>query len=66
LAYVGAEGGNVYVKRTVPMDKRQFRRYLETCRRLGFRFDRLGERWVKLVAQSLRRRRDGARPRGAL
>jgi hypothetical protein len=30
------------------MDKRQFRRYLETCKRLGFRFDRRrGERWVK-------------------
>jgi hypothetical protein len=43
--YVGVEEG--YVKRTAPMDKRQFRRYLETCRRLGFRFDRRGERWVK-------------------
>jgi hypothetical protein len=32
--YVGVEGG--YVKRTAPMDKRQFRRYLETCKRLGF------------------------------
>jgi hypothetical protein len=29
-----------YVKRTAPMDKRQFRKYTETCRRLGFRFDR--------------------------
>jgi hypothetical protein len=29
--YVGVEEG--YVKRTAPMDKRQFRRYLETCRR---------------------------------
>ena len=45
--YVGIEEGYVYVKRTAPMDKRQFRRYLETCRRLGFRFDRRGERWVK-------------------
>jgi hypothetical protein len=36
--YVGVEEG--YVKRTAPMDKRQFRRYLETCRGLGFRFDR--------------------------
>ncbi len=36
-----------YVKRTAPMDKRQFKRCLETCRRLGFRFDRRGERWVK-------------------
>jgi hypothetical protein len=45
--YVGVEGGYVYVKRTAPMGKRQFRRYLETCRGLGFRFDRRGERWVK-------------------
>jgi hypothetical protein len=45
--YVGVEEGYVYVKRTAPMDKRQFKRYLETCRRLGFRFDRRGERWVK-------------------
>jgi hypothetical protein len=45
LVYVGVEEG--YVKRTAPMDKRQFRRYLETCKRLGFRFDRRGERWVK-------------------
>jgi hypothetical protein len=29
-----------YVKRTAPMDQRQFRRYLEMCKRLGFRFDR--------------------------
>jgi hypothetical protein len=47
LVYVGVEDGYVYVKMTAPMDKRQFRRYLETCRRLGFRFDRRGERWVK-------------------
>ncbi len=45
--YVGVEDGYVYVKRTAPMDKRQFRRYTEACRRLGFRFDRWGERWVK-------------------
>jgi hypothetical protein len=45
--YVGVEDGYVYVKRTAPMDKRQFKRYLETCKRLGFRFDRRGERWVK-------------------
>jgi hypothetical protein len=38
--YVGVEDG--YVKKTAPMDQRQFRRYLETCRRLGFRFDRRG------------------------
>jgi hypothetical protein len=38
--YVGVEDGYVYVKRTAPMDQRQFRRYLETCRRLGFRLDR--------------------------
>jgi len=36
--YVGVEEG--YVKRTAPMDKRQFRKYTEACRRLGFRFDR--------------------------
>jgi len=44
--YVGVEDG--YVKRTAPMDQRQFRRYLETCRRLSFRFDRRGgglSRW---------------------
>jgi hypothetical protein len=45
--YVGVEDGYVYVKRTAPMDQRQFRRYLETCRRLSFRFDKRGERWVK-------------------
>jgi hypothetical protein len=45
--YVGVEEGYVYVKRAAPMDQRRFRRYLETCRRLGFRFDRRGERWVK-------------------
>jgi len=28
------------------MDRRQFRRYPETCRRLRFRFDRRGERWI--------------------
>jgi hypothetical protein len=45
--YVGVEDGYVYVKRTAPMDQRQFRKYTEVCRRLGFRFDRRGERWVK-------------------
>jgi hypothetical protein len=45
--YVGVEDGYVYVKRTAPMDQRQFRKYTEACRRLGFRFDRRGERWVK-------------------
>jgi len=45
--YVGVEGGYVYVKRTAPMDRRQFKRYLETCKRLGFKFDRRGERWIK-------------------
>jgi hypothetical protein len=34
-----------YVKRTAPMDKRQFRKYTETCRRLGFRFDKGSSRW---------------------
>ncbi|MFZ8811031.1 MAG: hypothetical protein ACO2PN_23345 [Pyrobaculum sp.] len=32
--YVGVEDGYVYVKRTAPMDKRQFRRCLEMCKRL--------------------------------
>jgi hypothetical protein len=41
--YVGVEEG--HVKRTAPMDKRQFKRYLETCRRLGFRFDKGSSRW---------------------
>ncbi len=45
--YVGVEDGYVYVKRTAPMDKRQFRKYTETCKKLGFRFDRRGERWIK-------------------
>ena len=45
--YVGVEDGYVYVKKTAPMDQEQFKRYLETCKRLGFRFDRRGERWVK-------------------
>ena len=45
--HVGVEEGYVYVKRTAPMDQRQFRKYTEVCRRLGFRFDRRGERWVK-------------------
>jgi hypothetical protein len=47
--YVGVEDGYVYAKRTAPMDKRQFRKYTEACRRLCFRFDRRGERWVKPV-----------------
>jgi hypothetical protein len=33
------EDGYVYVKKTAPMNQGQFRRYLETCRKLGFRFD---------------------------
>jgi hypothetical protein len=41
--YFGVEEG--YVKRTAPMDRRQFRRYLETWRRLSFRFDRGSSRW---------------------
>mgnify|MGYP000302942809 CR=1 FL=1 len=45
--YVGVEDGYVYVKKTAPMDQEQFKRYLETCRGLGFKFDRRGERWVK-------------------
>ena len=47
LVYVGVEEVYVYVKRTAPMDKRQFKKYTEVCRRLGFRFDRREERWVK-------------------
>ena len=43
--HVGVEEG--YVERTAPMDQRQFKIYLETCKRLGFRFDRRGERWIK-------------------
>ena len=45
--YVGVEDGYVYVKRTAPMDQRQFKKYTEVCRRLGFRFDKRGERWIK-------------------
>jgi len=41
--YVGVEEG--YVKRTAPTGQRQFRKYLETCRRLGFRFDGGSSRW---------------------
>ncbi len=44
---VGVEEGYVYVKRTAPMDQRQFKKYTEVCRRLGFRFDRREERWIK-------------------
>jgi hypothetical protein len=40
--YVGVEDRHVYVKRTAPTDQRRFRRYLEMCRWLGFRFDRRG------------------------
>jgi hypothetical protein len=29
------------------MDQRQFKKYLETCMRLGFRFDKREEGWVK-------------------
>jgi len=43
--YVGVEDRHVYVKRTAPMDQRQFRKYTEVCRRLGFRFDRGSSRW---------------------
>jgi hypothetical protein len=43
--YVGVEDG--YVRRTAPMDQRQFKKYPETCRRLGFRFHRREEKWVK-------------------
>jgi len=47
LVYVGVEEGYVYVKKTAPMDRGQFGKYTEVCRRLGFRFDRREERWVK-------------------
>jgi hypothetical protein len=46
--YVGVEEGYVYVRRTAPMDQRQFKKYTETCRGLSFRFDRGGgglSRW---------------------
>lgn len=45
--YVGVEGGYVYVRRMAPMDRGQFRKYTEVCRRLGFRFDRREERGIK-------------------
>jgi hypothetical protein len=32
--YAGVEDGYVYVKRTAPMDQRQFKKYTEACRRL--------------------------------
>jgi hypothetical protein len=70
--YVGVEGGYVYVKKVATMDKKQFRKYLETCRQLGFVFDRRGERWVKPLEgarrsassapQAGRLRRASARP----
>jgi hypothetical protein len=41
--YASVEDGYIYVKKTASMDQRQFRRYLETCGKLGFRFDRGGE-----------------------
>ncbi len=49
--YVGVEDGYVYVKRTAPMDQRQFMRYTEVCKKFGFRFDRWGERWVKPLGE---------------
>jgi hypothetical protein len=49
--YVGVEDGYVYVKRTAPMDKRQFKKYTEVCRRLGFRFDKREERWIKPLGE---------------
>ncbi len=45
LVHVGVEDGDVYVKKTASMDQGQFRKYLETCKRLGFRFDRGSSRW---------------------
>ncbi len=43
--YVGVEDGLLYVKLLSRVDNKQFRRYVETCKRLGFRFE--GGRWVK-------------------
>ena len=48
---MGVEDGYVYVKRTAAMDRGQFRKYVEACRRLGSRFDRQGERWVKILEE---------------
>jgi hypothetical protein len=45
--YVGVEDGYVYVKRTAPMDQRQFRRYLAGGLTLGSTGGRRGgsSRW---------------------
>ncbi len=56
----GVEDG--YVKKTAPMDKRQFRRCLETCRRLGFRFDRGLSRWRSCSLQKYRQVSSLAQP----
>ncbi len=45
---MGVEDGYVYVRRTAAMCRGQFRKCVEACRRLGFRLDRRGERWVKI------------------
>jgi hypothetical protein len=35
---------DVYVKKTASIDQRRFRKYTETCRRMGFDWRRV--RWV--------------------
>jgi len=49
--YVGVEDDVVYIKLTGRLDDRQFRRYVETCKRLGFKFR--GGRWIKEIRQHL-------------
>jgi len=64
--YVGVGDRHVYVKRAAPMDKRQFRRYLETCRWLGFRFDRRGRggssRWRSYISSDINLHQPPHRP----
>jgi len=43
--YIGVEDGLIYVKLMGRVDDRQFKRYVQTCRRLGFKFK--DGRWVK-------------------
>jgi len=43
--YVGVEDGLLYVKLLSRVDDRRFKRYVQTCKRLGFRFE--GGGWVK-------------------
>ncbi len=46
--YIGVEDGHIYVKLMGRVDSKQFRRYVKTCKRLGFRFE--GGRWVKRLS----------------